>query len=95
MNVVLKNNRNLLSKRKREKFKQSVGGFSNPVKLEFNYPKASLSDLRLIKTKLIEEQRIKQRKVIMIFALISIIILTGLIYLNYNSKTLFSFINWS
>ena len=39
MNTVIKNNRNLLSNPKRDKFKRSLGGFSNTSQTRIGGPK--------------------------------------------------------
>ena len=79
MNIVMKNNRNLLSNAKREKFKNELGGYSTGVKPEFNLPKASPQLLKAIRDKMIFDNEQRQRKKNIIFAFILIALITLLV----------------
>ena len=80
MNIVIKNNRNLLSNAKREKFKNALGSYStNGVKPEFKLPKASPQLLKAIREKMIFENEQRQRKKNIIFAFILIALMTLLV----------------
>lgn len=73
MITILKNNENLLSKRKRFKNKQI--GYNLNNKVEYNLPKASKKELNEIKKKLVEERKIRMLKVV----LLTLILFLGLI----------------
>jgi len=80
MNATIKNNRNLLSNAKREKFKNALGSYStNGVKPEFKLPKASPQLLKAIREKMIFENEQRQRKKNIIFAFILIALMTLLV----------------
>ena len=80
MNVVLKNNRNLLPKR--DKFKTSISSFPK-TKTEFNLPKASPKLLRDIKKRILEERQSRHKKIIVVWSIIMMIFISGFIYLAY------------
>lgn len=79
MNVVLKNNKNLLNKRK--KFRKTLGGYGNEEKTEYDFPKAQSHTIRRLKERIkYENEQILKRRII-VFIAISIILITGFIYL--------------
>lgn len=89
MNAVIKNNRNLLSNPRREKFKKSIGSYPKIINLEFGLKTASPRVLRAIKTRLLHERKSRQRKVIIVFSFIVISIISFLLYfLNSNTNSL-------
>ena len=79
MNIVMKNNRNLLSNTKREKFKNALGSYSEGEKPEFNLPKASPQLLKAIREKMIFDNEQRQRKKNIVFAFIIIALITLLV----------------
>ena len=84
INVVMKNNRNLLSNPKREKFKYSYGLASFGKKPEFNFPEATpkvLSDIR--ERLLLENELIRRRRIIALIAIGSVLI-TGFVIIMFN-----------
>lgn len=67
MNLVIKNNRNLLSKRK--KFKTVLGSPSNKV-TEYNLPKSTPRQLNDIKLRLQSERRYRNIIIILVSGLV-------------------------
>lgn len=80
MNMILKNNRNLLSNPKRQKFKNRLGGYDKNSKTEYDLPEAKPHVLHLIKAKVIAEQKARERKIIIIFSIVFISLVTLLLY---------------
>ena len=76
MNIVMKNNRNLLRNGNREKFKNGLGSHSVSEKLEFNLPKASPQLLKAIREKMIFDNEQRQHKKNIVFAFIIIALIT-------------------
>lgn len=73
MNAVIKNNRNLLKKNKqREKFKKERSSFN--LNQDYQYPKATAKQLRDLKFKLKEEQKLRQFKIYTVFCFIITIV---------------------
>ena len=88
MNTVMKNNRALL--RKRDKFKNTLGTYSDKEKPEYNFPEASEFMLRNIRKKMTEEHKRKNRKLIAIMIIVVMTLIVSMIYFNNNYNTLFS-----
>lgn len=83
MNIVLKNNRNLLSNHKREKFKNTLGTYTKRKKLEYNFPKASPQLLKSIRDRMIFENEQRQRiKNIVFVSIITVLITLFVIVLS-------------
>jgi uncharacterized protein (DUF2461 family) len=79
MNISIRNNKLLLSKR--EKFKRVPGGYKNH-KTEYDLPKATQKDLRDLRKRLKEEHRIR----LFVTSLLTLIVFVVLItILNYFS----------
>ena len=76
MNVVMKNNRNLLQKR--DKFKNTLS--SKNEKVEFKSPNASRSKLLEIKNRMKEENRRRTIKLSLVFGFIFSMLLSILFY---------------
>ena len=75
MNVVLKNNRNLLNNHRRKKFKNSLGSYAFKKKPEFNLPKATPRMLRPIRERLqFDNERIRKRRIIAILSIAVVLI---------------------
>lgn len=70
MNTILKNNRNLLSNPKREKFKNRIGGYDKNSKTEFDLPEAKPHVLHSVKANVIAQQKARERKVIIVFSIV-------------------------
>lgn len=81
MNVVLKNNKKLLSKRDKLK---SLGGFNDKdeEKEQFNFPESSSKRVEAYKQRFLLEKRHKQFIQIIIYCLVLAISVSLLIYLN-------------
>ena len=62
MNIVIKNNN--LMRTKRERFKRTLGGYGKDKKSEYNLPEATTKQLKTIAKRLKEEQRIRMLKVV-------------------------------
>lgn len=84
MNTIIKNNRNLLSNPKREKFKRSLGGFSTETQTKIGGPTASPQTLRAIREKLIREHNEKMRTRIFIMSVIAVTLITILVHWMVN-----------
>lgn len=70
MSTVMKNNRNLLSNHKREKFKNGLTGTWGG-KVEYNLPKASPQQLRQIREKMkFENEQLKRKKTIVFLVIV-------------------------
>ncbi|WP_412984139.1 hypothetical protein [Pontimicrobium sp. IMCC45349] len=82
MNVSLKNNRNLLSKR--DRFKNRLSGNTKGKSVTYNLPQAKPHVLKEIRERIKREQKDRQKKVVMIVSLLLSIAIAGLIYLNDN-----------
>ena len=76
MNVVLKNNRNLLSNHRREKFKNGLVG-KWKGKVTYDLPKASPQKLRSIRERIQFENEQRKRKQIIVF--VSIVFVLSMI----------------
>ncbi|NQX84890.1 MAG: hypothetical protein HRT67_03120 [Flavobacteriaceae bacterium] len=71
MNTVLKNNRNLLSNSKRDKFKNSIGRSNKKEKTKLvDLPRARRHQLRAIKAKMMSQRRIRAVKVGVVFSVV-------------------------
>lgn len=75
MSTSIKNNLNLLSKRK--KLRNTLGSYNQSNKAEYSLPKASHKQLRNIAKRLREEHRVRMAKVVVVtivlfFALVGI-----------------------
>ncbi len=79
MGVVLKNNRNLL--RKRKKFQKSIGGYDNSIKTEYTFPKATRNGLNQIKNRLQREQKERIKKRVVVFTVLITILCCTIVYL--------------
>ena len=79
MNTVIKNNRNLLSNPKRDKFERSLGGFSNTSQTRIGGPTASPQTLRAIKEKLVRSHKEKMRIRFFIMSVIAVTLITILL----------------
>ncbi len=79
MNAVIKNNRNLLKKNKRVRFKKERSNFN--LNQDYQYPKATAKQLRDLKFKLKAENRERQIKIYAIVCFIILCLITALVYL--------------
>lgn len=78
-NNSLKNNRSMLSKRKGK----SLGLITKSnSKTEYNLPKAKPEDIKRLRDKLQQEQRLSRIKSIILFLVIFILLIALLIFLN-------------
>ena len=78
MNSVIKNNRNLLKKRK--KLKNMKGSFVPSEKMEFKTPDASPHALNRLRNKIQEEQKSLRQKQLIVSGFIIAIILSIILY---------------
>lgn len=81
MNMILKNNRNLLSNPKREKFKNRIGAYDKNSETEFDLPEAKPHVLRYVKANVIAQQKARERKVIIVFSIVFVSFVTLFLYL--------------
>lgn len=79
MRVVIKNNRNLLSKRKDKK--KEYGSYKNK-KTEYNLPKATPQKLQEIRLRMQRENSQRRIKQVVVLSLALISIISALIYLG-------------
>ncbi|WP_439151421.1 hypothetical protein [Winogradskyella sp.] len=87
MNITIKNNNIMRSKR--EKFKRTLGGYGKGSKTEYNLPKASAKQLKDIAKRLKEEQQLRMIKVIVV----TVILFLGVIILfAYSAEVLREFL---
>lgn len=78
-NNSLKNNRSMLSKRNG----RSLGLVTNSnFKTEYNLPKATPEDIKRLRNKLQQEQRLSRIKSVILFLVIFILLIALLIFLN-------------
>ena len=82
MNVVMKNNRNLLKRRK--KLKDTLGSYGNNEKPEFDFPEATPQVLTAIRERLLLENEIIRRRRIIAFIAIASVLITGFIIIMFN-----------
>ena len=79
--VTIKNNRKLLRNVSREKFKRTFGMYRSKGKTEYDFPKAQPHVLRRLKERIIQENEQIVKRRIIAFIAISILLITGFIYL--------------
>jgi len=82
MNAAMKNNRNLLKKRKR--LKDNLGGYSISEKPEFDFPEATPQVLRAIQERLLLENEILRRRRIIAFIVIASVFIIGFVIIMFN-----------
>lgn len=70
MNIVMKNNRNLLNKKGRTKLKDIYGNNSSQGKTEYNLHKATPRQLNNLKLRLQEQRRKSNIKILLVFGLV-------------------------
>lgn len=80
MHTILKNKRNLLSNSKREKFKNGIGGYDKNRKTEFDLPNAKPHVLHSVKANVIAQQKIREKKIIIIFSIVFISLVSLFLY---------------
>ncbi|NRD20847.1 hypothetical protein HNV08_12390 [Winogradskyella eckloniae] len=78
MQVSIKNNLNLLSKR--DKLRNRLGGYSPNSKTEYNLPKASTKQLQDLRKRLQVEHKIRMLKVVMLTTILFIMLLCVFLY---------------
>ncbi len=78
MNIVLKNNKNLLSNHKREKFKNLIGDYKVNRNVVNNFPTATPQLLKSIRERMVFENEQRQKRKIIVF----VSIITALITLT-------------
>lgn len=78
MNISVRNNLNLLSKRVR--LRHRLGGYNPDVKTEYNLPKATTKQLKAIAKRLKEERKVRMLKVILCTAVAFVLLLCVFIY---------------
>ncbi|MUU77906.1 hypothetical protein [Winogradskyella endarachnes] len=78
MNVSIKNNLNLLSKR--DKLRNRLGGYKPNSKTEYNLPKATTKQLKDLSNRLKEEHKIRMLKVIMLSAILFLLLVGIFLY---------------
>ncbi len=81
MNAVLMNNRKLLSQR--ERLKTTLGGFTPEIQ-EYDFPESTPQILREIRWRLREENTKRERRIMIVFSLVMLVLILGLVYLNTN-----------
>ena len=81
MNAVLMNNRKLLSQR--ERLKTTLGGFTPEIQ-EYDFPESTPQILREIRWRLREENTKRERRIMIVFSLVMLVLILGLFYLNTN-----------
>lgn len=79
MNTILKNNRNLLKRKKREKFKNERSDFN--INQDYQYKKASKRQILDLRQKLQEENKRKQRLFYVVFSFVMVMIISVLFYI--------------
>ncbi|WP_178983510.1 hypothetical protein [Winogradskyella helgolandensis] len=77
MNVINYNRRQLPQ---RDKFKNVLGGYNPNRKTEYNLPKATTKQLKMIRKRLKEEQKVRMLKVILLTVILFFILLGVLAY---------------
>jgi len=82
MNVVMKNNRNLLKKRKG--LKDTLGSYSSGEKPEFDFPEATPQVLSAIRERLLLENEILRRRRIIAFTVIASVLIIGFVIIMFN-----------
>ena len=78
VNIVLKNNKNLL--RKRKHFETSLGGYSKTEKPVYKFPVSTPHKLRSIKERLERENKQRQLKQIIVVSIIYIMLISAFIF---------------
>jgi hypothetical protein len=78
MNISVRNNLNLLSKR--DKLKNRLGGYNPERKTEYNLPTATTKQLKDLRNRLKEERKIRMLKVILLSVILFILLLCGFFY---------------
>ena len=78
MNTSVRNNLNLLSKRK--KLQNRLGGYNLEHKTEYNLPKATTKQLSAIRKRLKKERRVRMLKVIMLSIILFVLLLCMFVY---------------
>jgi hypothetical protein len=78
MNVVMKNNRNLLKKRKR--LVNTLGGYDPSKKTEYDFPKSNKRILRDVREKVKRENKEIFIKRIILFSFLVVCLFTGIMY---------------
>ncbi|WP_179336923.1 hypothetical protein [Winogradskyella ludwigii] len=78
MNISVRNNLNLLSKRVR--LRHRLGGYNPDVKTEYNLPKATTKQLKAIAKRLKQERKVRMLKVILCTAVAFVLLLCVFIY---------------
>jgi len=82
MNAAMKNNRNLLKKRKR--LKDNLGGYSNGERPEFDFPEATPKVLSAIRERLLQENEIVRRQRFIAFIAIASVLIIGFVIIMFN-----------
>jgi len=82
MNVVMKNNRNLLKRRK--KLKDTLGSYARSEKPEFDFPEATPQVLTGIRERLLLENELIRKRRIIAFVTILSVLITGFIIIMFN-----------
>jgi len=79
MNIVMKNNRNLLKKRK--KFVNTLGGYDSSKKTEYNFPESNKRVLRDVREKVKHENKEIFKKRVIVFSFLVILLISTLVYI--------------
>ena len=84
MNTILKNNKNMLSKRKT--FENGLGTFGAKRSSKLEFKKASPQLLRQIERRMTEERQRRETRIIIAFVAVMLLLTACLLYLegNYN-----------
>jgi len=77
-NITIKNNRKLLPQR--DRFKNTLGGYSSGRKTEYNLPKAKAEHLKHIKNQLKKDRNIRMIKVVVLTIMLFLLLISVLIY---------------
>jgi len=78
MNSIIKNNRNLLKKRKR--LVNTLGGYDPSKKTEYDFPKSNKRILRAVREKVLRENKEILKKRIILFSFLIVLLITGIAY---------------
>lgn len=78
MNAIIKNNRNMLKRKKREKFKSERSDFK--ISQNYQYKKASRQQILELRQKLRNENKKNQQRFYVVFGFMMVCIISFMIY---------------
>ncbi len=86
MNTILKNNRNMLRRKKTRKFEDKSIVYDSKYNMKPQYKEASPQLLRKINRRMTEERKRRETRIIIVFVCVMLLLTVCLLYLegNYN-----------